>query len=394
MGIFYMDDSSENSLEKKRKYIEEVKEFANEMLQKAENIPDESYPEFLWKVQLNEFSGDDYRIRGTCTNPNVVKAYNIRRKYSSYWDFLDALNAYYDYVDYIDSAYGSFQMMKQASDDGYGTIFIPKKPKLTNKKKNRELLRCGFIPSRIDEDFIINPEYVDQIIAALPEAELIAKTPEYSKLDIRMDKKLFEKRNRIDRLNSIYASGVITSDTRRNADAIIAFLNSTSDINLSRQTNRSFTEEMESLHENDYIPEDILEYNNMPTSASIVNMMLVDNKKQEQIEILTQLEQSGFDFLGSSATKGIDKAAIRAVSKRTRGTTKIVNYDELTPKQIRKLKKKEAKRRRKAQQSIAAENRLQSALLHNRISVSRERFESGDVADFRIEDILPNFRND
>ena len=137
MGIFYVDTSNDDSLEAKRKYQKEITDLANEMLEKAKDIPDDRYPDFLFQVQLNEFSGDDYRIRGTCTNPNVVKAYTIRRKYSSYWDYLDALSAYQDYVDYVDSAYGSFEMMKAAADEGYGSIFIPKKPKLTGKKKNK-----------------------------------------------------------------------------------------------------------------------------------------------------------------------------------------------------------------------------------------------------------------
>ena len=101
MGLFFVDTSEENSLEAKKKYNDEVVQLANEMMEKASKIDDQFYPDFLFEVQLNEFAGDDYRVRGTCTNPNVIKAYSIRRKYSSYWDYLDALEIYLDYIAYI-----------------------------------------------------------------------------------------------------------------------------------------------------------------------------------------------------------------------------------------------------------------------------------------------------
>ena len=122
-----------------------------------------------------------------------------------------------------------------------------------------------------------------------------------------------------------------------------------------------------------------------PTTAFIQGGMLVDSKKQRQIEILQALEEAGYDFFSSSATKGIDKEAIRAVMHRV-GATK---YDrgDLTPKQLKKLKKKEAKRRRKEALAMKGNERLNDILLKNRVNISRsDILNSG--ASFSINDIF------
>ena len=83
-----------------------------------------------------------------------------------------------------------------------------------------------------------------------------------------------------------------------------------------------------------------------------------------------------------SATAGMDKDAVRAVTK------KYHNYSEstegLTPKQIKKLKKKEAKRRKKSKERLIGDRRLQDALLRNRTHFSRD-----DNLNFRLQDVIP-----
>lgn len=390
MGVFFIDTSKEETVEAKQKYQKEINELSKEMLEKAADIDNDQYPDFLWEVQLNEFAGDDYRLKGTCSNPNVVKAYTIRRKYASYWDYLDALSAYYDYVDYVDSAYGSFEMMKKSFDMGFSPIFIPKKPKLTSKKKNKELIRSGFIPSRLDEDYEVSGEILDAVIASIPECVLSFDEVKKTKLDKRLEEASARHRRKTDRLNSIYAGGVysLSPMARDESNAIVAYLNSehdgkSLDERISKKS--SFAEEMESLHEYDHIPEDILEDMFEPASMSIQNGFAIDNKKKRQLQILEALEAAGWDFLGSSITKGIDKSSIRAItSKYGRGE---IDYSELTPKQLKKLKKKEAKRRRKVANAMMGDSKLEQALLHNRINISRDKFLQ-DQEDFLFSDVF------
>lgn len=387
MGLFFVDTSEENSLEAKKKYNDEVVQLANEMIEKASKIDDQFYPDFLFEVQLNEFAGDDYRVRGTCTNPNVIKAYSIRRKYSSYWDYLDAMEIYLDYIAYIESVYGDFDMIKNAFDRGYGNIYVPRKPKLTNKKKNKLLLSTNFLPSRIDEDYEININVLDMLISNVKESE-INKNYEETKIDKRMIESLLSSRERHDRIGSIYSAGVITHENQRDADAIVALMNSSSIDNFIEDHSNGIEgvgESLEHLHDFDNIPEDILESMFEPSSAYISSAMLINDKDRKQLQILEALETAGYDFLSSSATRGIDRGAIRAITKKY---SPKINYDELTPKQIRKLKKKEAKRRRQESIAYQADSRLNRALLSNRVNISREGF-----LDFKISDVISDLND-
>jgi len=243
MGLFYVDTDTENSLANQNQHLEEIRDIAKETIQLAELAPDDIFPEFLWGVQLNDYDGDDYKLRGTCTNPNVLKAYTIRRKYSNYWDYLDAYEAYLDYVEYIDSAYGSFEMMKNAADNGVSTIYIPKKPKLTNKKSNKNLIRSGFTPSRIIEDFIIDEKIINQAIDDIPNKEISDdKDYELPKRIAKLHSKEESARVKNDRISSIYAR---TTSNMQGMDAIINFLNNpnTDSVEDRGRVASSFTEE-------------------------------------------------------------------------------------------------------------------------------------------------------
>ena len=60
--------------------------------------------------------------------------------------------------------------MKNAADNGMSTIYIPKKPKLTNKKSNKNLIRSGFVPSRFYDDFIPDDQLIRDGIESIHES--------------------------------------------------------------------------------------------------------------------------------------------------------------------------------------------------------------------------------
>lgn len=382
MGLFYVDTDTQNTLASQNQHLEEIRDIAKETMQLAKLAPSDIFPDFLWGVQLNDYDGDDYKLRGTCTNPNVLKAYTIRRKYSNYWDYLDAYEAYMDYVDYIDSAYGSFEMMKNAADNGVSTIYIPKKPKLTNKKSNKNLIRSGFTPSRIIEDFIIDDKLVNEAIDAIPKGEVIDdKDYELPKKIAKLHAKEESARVKSDRISSIYAR---TTNNMQGMDAIINFLNNpnTDSVEDRGRVASSFTEEMENCHEFDYVPQDVIDDMFAPRTSYISSAYLINPERQRQQEILSVLTESGFSFLDKSATSGMDKEVVRAVTRKYgRSNT---DYSNLTPKQIKKLKKKEAKRRKRSTERMIGDRRLQDALLRNRAHFSRD-----DNLNFRLCDVIP-----
>ena len=383
MGLFYVNNDTENTLANQKEHLKEIQEIAQESLQIAELAPDELFPDFLWEVQLNLYENDDYKLRGTCENPNVLKAYTIRRKYSNYWDYIDAMEAYIDYAEYIESAYGSFEMMKNAADQGMSTVYIPKKPKLTNKKENKNLLKSGFIPSRIEEDFIPDSEIINEAIDRIRSNEISDdKKYELPKRIIKIHNLAQDDKVKSARINSIYARN--SGGNLQGMDAIINFLNSANDTDIETRgkTASSFSEEMENLHEFDYVPQEIIDDMFAPKTTFISSSFLMNPEKKRQQEILEALVKSGYNFLDKAATAGMDKDAVRAV------TRKYYNYSEntenLTPKQIKKLKKKEAKRRKKSNERLIGDRRLQDALLRNRAHFSRD-----DNLNFRLADIFP-----
>lgn len=385
MGLFYVDTSTDGTLSSQKAHLEEVKSLAKECLKIGELASKNIFPDFLWEPQLNEYEGDDYKLRGTCTNPNVLKAYTIRRKYSNYWDYIDALEAYLDYVDYIDSAYGSFEMMKNAADNGMSVIYIPKKPKLTNKKSNKNLIRSGFTPSRIIEDYITDDELIQSAIEELHTKEVIYDHDDDYQLPKRIaklhDREVSDK-IKTDRVSSIYAHN--SSGYAQGMDAIINFLNNPNTDTVENRGRKasSFTEDMENLHEFDYIPQDIVDEMFAPTTSFISSSFIMNPEKQRQQTILAALTEAGFSFLDKSATSGMDKEVVRAVTRKFSSYES--DYSDLTPKQIKKLKKKEAKKRKRSKERLIGDRRLQDVLLRNRAHFSRD-----DNLNFTLKDVIP-----
>lgn len=383
MGLFYVDTSEQNTIKNQRQHDEEIAEYANESLKIADLAAKDIFPEFLWEVQLNGYENDDYKLRGTCSNPNVLKAYTIKRKYSNYWDYLDALEAYLEYVEFVDSAYGSFEMMKNAADMGIAPIYIPKCPKLKNKKGNKNLIRSGFVPSRIDEDFDIDSDIIGEIINSLPKNELSDdenyKLPKYVE---KIHEREQRDKTKADRVGSIYAT---TTSNLQGMDAIINFLNNpnTDNVEDRGRTSDSFTDEMEKLHEFDYVDQDVIDDMFSPETSFISSGMLMSPEKQRQQIVLSALTEAGYSFLDKSVTGGMDKDVVRAVTKKYANSME-TDYSNLTPKQIKKLKKKEAKRRRRAKERLVGDRRLQDALLRNRAHFSRD-----ENLNFRLCDVIP-----
>ena len=383
MGLFYIDNSDQNSVSSHRNHLKEISDLTKETLKIAELADPSIFPEFLWEVQSNDYEGDDYKLRGTCENPNVLKAYTIRRKYSNYWDYLDAMEAYIDYAEYVESAYGSFQMMKNAADNGMSPIYIPKKPKLTNKKANKNLIKAGFVPSRFDDELIVDQDVFDAALYSIESKDISTEDDGYElpKNIAKLHSKEGYDRVKSSRIGSIYATN---NNGMQGMDAIINFLNNPNKDSLEERSRKdsSFTDEMRSIDEFSHLPQAIIDDMFSPKTAFISSSFLMNPEKQAQQVILSALTEAGFNFLDKSATSGMDKEVVRAVTRKYGAAAQ--QYEDLTPKQIKKLKKKEAKRRRRSKERLIGDRRLQDALLRNRAHFSRD-----DNLNFRLCDVIP-----
>ena len=272
-------------------------------------------------------------------------------------------------------------MMKNAADNGMSPIYIPKKPKLTNKKANKNLIRAGFVPSRFDEELMIDEDVMNAALYSIESKEVCSDDNyQLPKNIAKLHSKEESDRVKSSRISSIYAAN---NNGMQGMDAIINFLNNPNTDSLEERGQvSSFSEEMEDLDKFAYLPQAIIDNIFSPRTAFISSSFILNPEKQAQQEILSALTEAGFNFLDKSATSGMDKEVVRAVTRKYGASSQ--QYEDLTPKQIKKLKKKEAKRRRRSKERLIGDRRLQDALLRNRAHFSRD-----ENLNFRLCDVIP-----
>lgn len=380
MGLFYLNETANDKEQERQKELEEI---ALETLSLVDGVDNKVFPEFIWEPQINDFVNDDYRIRGSCTNPQVIKAYSIRRKYNDYWDYIDALESYMEFVKYADAVYGSFEMMRNAARLGIKIISIPSFPKLSNKKKNRVLLEGGFMPSRVDDELEVDSERKERVISEIKSVD-VCDDEDYRipKINFKLQEKAIKKQTRSARVGSIFA---YNSQSNLSFDAIINFLNSPNQDQFESRggdSSSSMMDKINNLHENDYIDEEILSDSLTPQHVGVIaNGAFIKTADERQIKIIETLEREGFNFLNSTAASALDKHAVRMLTKKLNRPTDEVDYSQLSKKEIKKLKKKEAKRRKRAREQLIGDRRIQETLLRNKIHIGTDEMTSFRFAD-------------
>lgn len=390
-GFFVVNESDQVVRDEERKREEEAQEIADETMELVASAGNDLFPDFLWEPQLNEFENDDaYRLKASCQNPAVLRAYTIAKKYQKYWDYVDAMEAYIEYAKYIETVYGDFDMMARASKEGYSTVYIPALPKLTHKKKNKIILESGFMPSRTDDEFIPPDGSVEESLSMLPTGELEeSEKRELPKRVKRIQESMVQAKKKMDRINGIYT--INTGGSHQGMDAIINFLTNSNSDNIQNrgQGNLSIAESIEDLHIYDHIPEEIANWMALPQStAIIVDSVYMDKSKVEAKELIRELEKNGYDFLFSSATSSMDKEAVRALHREF----KDIDLDRLPKKERKKYKKMLKKEKQRKMEIIGSDRRLQQTLLNNRIRLNQTDMYGGinpDFINFHLSDAFP-----
>ena len=360
----------------------DIEEEAQRALEITKDAGNDIFPDFLWTVQINDFVGIiDYKTRATCTNPEVLKAYEIGYKHSSYWSFVDAMSAYEEYKNYISSIYGDFEMMKRASRDGYSNVYIPAMPKLMHKKKNKLLIETGFMPSREIEHFEVEPDVYAASSNIRFDSEIDMDSPPSKEMKKIFDQ-MTEDKLRADRISGVYAYKN-SRVARTGMDSILTYLTSTTETVKETTLNNevSLNDRMRELHEYDFVDPIILEDYQQPKlpKTIIQNGMMVKTEDSAQMEIIRTLEKNGWDFLKSSATKNMSDDAVRALNREFAHVT---DFKDMTKKQKKKYAKKMAKEAKRTELESLGDARISNMLLKNRISLSR------DVTEFRLSDLF------
>lgn len=375
------------------KSIEFVKEADNKL-----------FPDFIFNPVYNDF-GDDYYQMGISSDPLVVKARSLRRKYSNYFDYVQAMNTYNDYMELLGEKYGGKSIIKNLlkakrkaeynqdydtfqAYDAFIEDIIPDKPELKNKKKNREFLRAGTMLSMetnersSDEDIedsaskmFGNPTGND-----IDEMDIFKKPPKKMRKAINRASDRIAAKLRKDNLFSKYQNN-------SGADFIVEYLNNASKgyyDNKGIYKERSISEIAKDEEKRLSMPPELYEDEMTADTTTISSFAtngnrLVKKSELQQIEIAKQLYSIGIDVTGTMA-KGMDKKTVKVV-RRFIGAEE--NYP-MTKKELKKLKKKHKKENKRLLDQQDNDKLLRDTLLKNKFSFSK----TDSTLNFRLKDVM------
>lgn len=381
-------DSTPESKDRHRAYIEELEEELRETLRLAEEIPDDQFPDFLFKPQKNEF-GDSYYQKAMSASKHGAAIAMLRKKYNNFYDYMDALSIYQEYMEDLIDRYGTWQMLKVGVENGVIHENLPTMPRLKNTKRNKALLQSDVMPSRriapfADVDEI--HEAVGRMKAKMPEEVF---DTEYDPEDIKPPKVIrkvlktaAKKRAEQRRKQSIY-------NIRRDSetDAMLEFMRAKDGHYYNGRKGGAVRDDSLSATLKDleryagYDPEEIelLENEDGPY-VMIEGGRYIDAKEKRKIDLFKILFEEGYDVIGKagkSMSKQENRMLMRELAPHMAG-----------PMSKKKMKKFEKKMKRDAAQSLKAEQQIFSTLAANKFDF--DMLGSRNPASFRLSDVFPD----
>jgi len=366
---------------------------------------DNNFPDFLFNPVYNEF-GDNYYQIGISSDPLVIKARSLRRKYSNYFDYVQAMEVYNDYMELLSEKYGGKSIIKNTLKarrkaeysnnydevEAYETLFddiIPDKPELKNKKKNREFLRAGVMLSNQTEGESLPEESIKE------SAEDLFGNPSGINID-EMD--IFNKPPKRIRKSLERASCKIAAKQRKEnlfskfgnnsgADFIVEYMNNASKgyyDNKGTYKERSLKEIVKEEERRLSMPPELYE-DEMTADISTISSFgsssnrMVKKSELAQIEIAKELYSIGIDVTGNMS-KNMDKKAVKAVRR-------FIGVEENFPmskKELKNLKKQQKKENRRLNEQQDNDRLLRDTLLKNKFSFDK----NGSSLNFRLRDTM------
>jgi hypothetical protein len=343
-------------------------------------LPDEIFSPIIDAIQFNDF-GDNYYEIGTQNDDLSSSIKGLKRRYNDYFAYLDAKALYDEYMDSLIEKYGSKSIVKSTAKAGMLPEYLPPKPKLKNSKRNRAMQKAGIVSRRDDSMYCM-----DGIVAAAEEdmpvneekMEEISPDSSVDKATLRNHEKAEESINRRMRRNGLYRSSY---GENCGTDFIIEYLN---------QASKGFYDTLGKHHENSlcdimkeneikkYMPSELYEDEFEAPKTEFKDGRLVNTKDLEQIKLLEELYEAGFNFIGGNA-KGINKQAVKIARKE-------VGYgaQNMSKKELKKWKKRHKNERKMLEKREQADNILSEALLNNKFDFYDKDRGSGN---FRLKDL-------
>lgn len=344
----------------------------------------ECFPDFIWDVMYGVPETDNYYEVSLSTSKLSSDVTSLKRKYADYYDWEAAVMIWRNYMQDLVDRYGSVEAVIDSKNEGTIDDYVPAKPKLKPTKKNKAIIKSGIVPTKSaweldSEEF---KETIEEYIPYDPdrpdtfnEQDMFNKIPHWAKKSISKETQKNAERKRIN--EAFNGTGYSVG-----ADFISALLNKIQDGDFDfsdkRQSKTPIKDQIEEFELESYRDEDIEAYNDLH-SASHMRIQnggkVVREDDDRAVEFIKDLYELGIDIIGSN--------------KETLGHVRLarqrLGYDDdpayMTPKQLKKYKKKmkqERKWQNKAKKS--GNSVLEKALLNNR----RPSFISEDGNNFSV----------
>lgn len=380
--------------EEQREHSIEVHRVVTELLDQAITMPDEKIPEFVWNPFTNDFDdGFDY-IRAAMTGESaiIMEANRLKNKYQNYFDWLDALAVWEEYHAFIEENYGSWEYYKEAVEDGLVSAIIHNRPKLKKSKDNKGLDKVTVPLSRADPNEAVDADMLKLICEELPvvhediENDESLETWRISRIVNRSETRKSEVEARI---RGAYKRGV----DDRSMDGMLQFVMSANSDERGILSKGSLADEIEAMHADDGIDPAIVQHDleslggNRTLTVYSSNGSYDDNygafmtRDRDMEEFFTALAEAGYDAMGFVNGLSMDKEAKMRLTGTVSQNTGI--YSE---KELKKMKKREKKARKRLSDRLTADANIRNILTMNKLDLSKSLGD--DELSFTISDML------
>lgn len=361
-------------------YVDELKHIAE--------ADDSIFPDFLWNPIMNDFEDNYFQesiIQEDEYASGAYQARKIRKKYNNYFEYIEAMTIYDEYMDKLLNKYGSFRVIRNLLKDGSLPDFVPQKPYLKDKKRNRRLLESGVVPSVKNESYDIDLLAVMREVMPNTFGEDMDESDRFkplSKHDQKIANKITSRLNAKNRVATLYRDS-----SGGGTDFVIEHLNALQNGEKYDSRGRygeveyvSYTDALNEEAMEKYIPEELLEEMYDTNYTTIVGGKTLSSQELKRRELYQELAREGYDVTGSF-TRNMSRKAAKMVRSA------VGEYEPMTDKDIKKYKKrqrKEASRQREMmQRRVDTDKMLERTLLGNKMNLNHD---NGNI-NIRLSDM-------
>lgn len=318
-----------------------------------------NYPDFIYSPLVHEDINDDYFME--VVDALSLKVRRLKKKYSDFYKWLEAMDTYKEYMNKLAEKYCGKKVLMNSIEAGAITDYIPSRPKLKNKRKNKELLLMGIIPSKKmfkETDYDLPYDFGRNVTGDnVSETDSI----EFGKIG-KLAKKAIEDIEKENRIDNIFNSNGFGSAGR---DFTYEYMK-----NL-REGKYTELGKYKELGISDKMKQDEIEAMKEPWELELEDMhqfkydhgRWIDARAKEYAEVVKIMKDEGFNVIGA-LNKNASRSTVKMLIKDA-GIT-----EPMTKKELKKFKKDSKKKRKQIEKFVDNNDKLEEILLNNKFKLS------------------------